>query len=159
MTARKIPILGQYACGECGRKIEGIFAKLFYIGKPEQDLILPEEGVIRPNVMLCQRHIQYFPIGVINDAPLEDVVNYGLRQSDAILSHLWWNGEEASQPRFDQRPPKGYVRAKAFRICDMEDYDFLSDAHVREFFPNAVKLIDNYNLIKDKRYDPSRLDS
>lgn len=157
MPHKNITLLGQYACGECGRKIEGNFAKLYYLGSKGLDFRLPDhdKGIIPPNVMVCKRHINYFPIGVINDSPLEDIANYGLLQSDAIRSCLWWDrGVHVLKPDFGKAPPKGYILAEAFRICGLDTIDFLSEKDVREYFPNAVKLIDNYFLVRGKTLGP-----
>ena len=105
--------------------------------------------------MVCKRHIERFPIGVINDSPLEDIVNYGLLQSDAIRSRLWWDGGvHVLKPDFDREPPEGYILAEAFQICDLDTIDFLSEKDVREYFPKAVKLIDNYVFMRSKTLGP-----
>jgi len=83
------------------------------------------------------------------------MVNYGLLQSDAIRSYLWWDGGVSIlNPEFGKERPNGYICAEAFRICDLDTFDFLSEEHVREYFPNAVKLIENYYLISGKTLGP-----
>ena len=124
-----------YQCGECLGGIVGVFAYLYRVGTPGKDFTLPNEdkGIALPRALLCRDHIEFIDSGLLVALPLEGMVMYALKQSDAIPTTVTIEGR----------------RFKAHRLEDRPGFSFLTAKSVEKLWPNAKRRqIDYFHLMQ-----------